>query len=96
MDQKWLVLVLAVVAHLNLLLAFWPGYWDPVKRLGRRFSTLVGPLLVPALFAVMLLIGLIDNWADLPAWARIVGGLGFGASTATLAVNVAMLRAIES
>lgn len=96
MEQKWLVLVLAVVVHLNLLLAFWPGYWDPVRRLGRRFSTLAGPLLVPFLLGAMLLVGLIDNWATLPVWAKIFGGLGLGSATATLVVNVGMLRTLEN
>ena len=96
MEQKWLILLLAVITHLNLMLAFWPGYWDPVRRLGRRFSTLVGPLLVPVVFGAMLLVGLVDHWEALPAWARIVGGLGAGAASATLVLNVAMLRALES
>ncbi len=96
MDQKWLILILAVTAHLNLLLAFMPSYWDPVKRLGRRFSTLVVPLLVPTLFAGMLLVALLEHWHALPLWARILGGLGFGACTATLTINISILRTLET
>lgn len=96
MEQKWLILVLSVTVHLGLLLAFAPSYWAPVKRLGRRFSTLVVPFVVPIAFAAMLFMSLLDNWPALPAWAKVVGVLGMGAATATLTLNVKMLRAIES
>ena len=96
MEHKWLILVLSVTTHLGLLLVFAPSYWDPVKRLGRRFSTLVVPFLVPLMFAAMLLVVMYGQWADLPFWARWVGGLGVGAATATLTLNFKMLRAIEA
>ena len=96
MEHKWLILVLSVTTHLGLMLVFAPSYWDPVKRLGRRFSTLVVPFVVPVVFAAMLLVVLYDHWSDLPVWARLVGGLGVGAASATLTLNVKMLRTIES
>lgn len=94
MDQKWLILILATVTHVNLLLAFLPSYWDPVRRRGRRFSTLVVPLLVPVLFGVMLLVALLDHRATLPDWSLIVGGSGFAAATATLAISWSVLRSL--
>lgn len=96
MDHKWLILIIAAVTHSHLLLAFLPSYWDPVRRRGRRFSTMVGPLLMPALFGVLLLVALLDNWATLPQWSRIVGGLGLGAATATLVINGSVLRSFKA
>ncbi len=94
MDPKWLILIFAAITHLNLLLAFLPSYWDPVRRNGRKLSTLAGPLLMPTLLGAVLLVALLDNWATLPEWSRIVGGFGVGAATATLVINLTVLRSV--
>lgn len=95
MDYKWLIFLLAGVAHAQLALAFFPSYWDPVRRLGLRFSTFTLLFLIPAMFGFLLAVTLADNWAALSDPIRLLGGLGIGASTATLTLNAVRLRTFE-
>ena len=96
MDEKWIILILVGMAHLNLAMSFVPGYWEPLKRNGRRFTTLVGPLAMPVLVALMLALVLFDDWSVLPSWSRFVGPLGIGACSATLIINLKVLKNLES
>jgi hypothetical protein len=96
MDDKWLILIVAAMAHIYLALSFAPRYWEPLRRRGPSFWTLIAPLGLPVILGFMLLLKLVENWNGLPGWIQLLGGLGVGAVSANLIVSSRVLRAVRA
>lgn len=94
MEPRWLILVSAVAAHSVLVLTLFPRYWEPIERSGRKWPNLVVQVLIPMSFATILAAQLLDHWQSLTGVVLLLGSLGIGAATATVAIALSRLRSL--